>query len=98
MSMVQTNRLMLRPWRNDDYPLIANILQDAQTMHHWPAPLDDAATAAWLKRAVEHQATYGFSRWCCKLKSGEVIGDVGALHHIVRDEPVIDLGYIIHAQ
>ncbi|MEM7099437.1 MAG: GNAT family N-acetyltransferase [Pseudomonadota bacterium] len=95
--MFKTSRLSLNAWEEADFEAIARILQDAATMHHWPAPLNDDATVSWLKRAVEHQAEYGFSRWRCELKTGEIIGDVGALHHIVRDKPVVDLGYIIHA-
>ncbi len=96
--LFESERLGFRPWRMDDRQVLASLLQDPHTMLHWPAPLDDQAVSAWLERNVEHYERHGFSRFCCMLKSdGRVIGDVGAVHMTLLDKPVVDLGYIIHA-
>ena len=67
-------------------------------MYHWPAPLDDASVSTWLERNIEHYHQYGFSRFCCQLRSTqEVVGDVGVVNLVVKQQPACDLGYIIHA-
>ena len=92
-----SERLSFRPWEVHDRPALARLLTCAQTMHHWPAPLDDAAVSRWLARNVDHYHTHGYSRFCCSLRSDEqVVGDVGVVNLMVRDQPVVDLGYIIH--
>lgn len=93
-----SDRLGYRPWTGSDYDTLAGLLQDATTMHHWPAPLDDAAVQTWLDRNVVHFEQHGFSRFCCVLKADKtVIGDVGVVHASVRGQAALDLGYIIHA-
>lgn len=42
--MIQTTRLVMREMTQADYPSIAAIVQDAQTMHVYEGPFSDAET------------------------------------------------------
>ena len=96
-SQITTQRLRLRPWRMDEFQALANMLQDPQTMHHWPKPLEDDEVQFWLQRNVEQIQERGFSRWCCeRIEDQAIVGDVGLAATEILGEAVIDLGYIIH--
>ena len=102
--MIETNRLKLRAWLRSERTALANLLQHAPTMQHWPAPIDNAGVDAWLEKNVSQFEQLGYSRWCVELKVGDkanfrptIVGDVGVRRALVRGEMVEDLGYIIHA-
>jgi RimJ/RimL family protein N-acetyltransferase len=63
-------------------------------MAHWPAPLDAAASRAWLDRARAPYAEPGLGRfavWC----DTDYIGDAGILRAEVNGRVENDLGYIV---
>ena len=37
--IIETNRLFLREYKFDDYDALYEILSDAETMQHYPAPI-----------------------------------------------------------
>ena len=76
--MIETERLQLREYTMDDYDKLYEILSDAETMQHYPAPYDEAKTRRWIEWNLENYATYGFGLWAVVLKeTGEFIGDCG---------------------
>ena len=98
MEVLTTPRLRLREWQSEDFAAICNILMDAKTMHHWPAPLEEEAVQIWLNRNITQRQTSGYTRWCCeRLADGQIVGDVGLVDMTMLGREVIDLGYIIHA-
>jgi RimJ/RimL family protein N-acetyltransferase len=82
--VIQTARLLLRPWRIDDLVPYAEMNADPgvrQYMH--PArPLSREESDAEIGAIVDGWAALGFGHWAVELRgSGELIGRTGAKRH-----------------
>jgi [ribosomal protein S5]-alanine N-acetyltransferase len=94
---LETPRLTLRPFEQDDVDALASILGDAETMIHFPKPLDRAAVEGWIERHRRGHDTHGHGYWAAVSKeTGQLIGDCGLARIEVEGEPVVDLGYHFH--
>ncbi len=97
-TVATTARLILRQYTAADAVALHQILGDPVTMAFWPAPFMAEQTAGWLSRSLAMYAERGYGRWAViERASGEQIGDVGLMPTTFRDEPALDVGYIIHA-
>jgi len=95
--ILETNRLLLREMTQDDYPALAAILQDEQTMYAWEGALSDAETQEWLDRNLRRYAEDGFGFWAVVLKSrGDMIGQCGITWQDVEGERVPEIGYLFN--
>jgi RimJ/RimL family protein N-acetyltransferase len=75
---IQTPRLDLRLWRDDDLPAFAALNADARVMEHFPKPLDRAESDALAARIREHFARRGFGLWAVEVRGvADYIGFVG---------------------
>lgn len=45
---METERLILREYSMEDFDSLYEILSDAETMQHYPAPFDEARTKNWI--------------------------------------------------
>ena len=46
--MIQTERLLLREYTIDDFDALYEIMSDAETMQHYPAPFDETRIRRWI--------------------------------------------------
>ena len=77
-KMIETERLILREYKTDDFDALYEIMSDVETMQHYPAPFDEARTRRWIEWNLENYARYGFGLWAIVLKeTGKFIGDCG---------------------
>jgi RimJ/RimL family protein N-acetyltransferase len=95
---LQTARLRLRQWRDDDDAPFAELNADPRVMEYFPSTLDRAASdalAASLRHAI---ATHGWGLWAVELRaSNAFIGFVG-LQQVPADlpfAPAVELGWRI---
>lgn len=76
--MVETERLILRQWRDDDYPIYARLNADPAVMRFFPGvmtPEESNAQADRIRTAIDEK---GWGFWAAELKaSGEFIGFIG---------------------
>ena len=73
--MIETERLLLREYTPDDFDALYEIMSDAETMQHYPAPFDESRTKRWIEWNLENYVKYGFGLWAVVLKeTGEFIG------------------------
>ena len=49
---LQTERLILRQWRDEDLPVFANINADPEVMEFYPKPLSKDESNAMVKKAA----------------------------------------------
>lgn len=78
MIALETPRLRLRQWRDEDFAPFAALNADPQVMAHFPAPLDRAQSDALAVRCRELIDTQGWGFWATEIKAtGEFIGFVG---------------------
>lgn len=58
-KILETERLILREYTMNDFDDLYEILSDAETMKHYPAPYDEKGTRRWLNWSLENYKTYG---------------------------------------
>lgn len=71
-------RLLMRQWRDDDLPAFAAICADPQVMRYFPALMSRLESAAFIGRTRGHFAEFGFGIWALERKdTGAFIGFTG---------------------
>ena len=96
-QILETDRLILREMTQDDYPALAAILQDEQTMYAWEGAFSGAETQEWLDRNLCRYAEDGFGFWAVVLKSsGDMIGQCGITWQNVESKRVPEIGYMFN--
>ncbi|NND67056.1 MAG: GNAT family N-acetyltransferase [Halioglobus sp.] len=93
---MNTARLQLRQWREDDLPHFAAINADPEVMRYFPAPLSREESDHMATRCRELKATRGWGLWAVEeLDTRRFIGFVG-LHEPSHDlpfAPCVEIGW-----
>lgn len=63
MTVIETDRLILRRWRESDREPFARMNADPRVMEHFPALLSADESRRMIERAEEHFLRHGFG-WC----------------------------------
>ena len=94
LNVVETRRLLLRPFELADAEVAHGWFGDPLVMKHTPTGIDDSVqkTRKRLAEYQTHQTTHGFSKWLItERESGRPIGDAGLLR--LPELGWIDLGF-----
>jgi ribosomal-protein-alanine N-acetyltransferase len=95
MTHIETPRLRLRPWIDDDFEPLAAMCADPRVMEFYPAIFSREETEAMWKRIHTHWERYGFGPWAMEVE-GKFAGSLG-LGWISRFEahftPCVEIGY-----
>src|SRR5271165_5968149 len=84
--MIETPRLILRPWRESDLPLFAELNADPIAMRFLRSVLTREESDAYVRRAQRHLADHGFCKWAVEAPGvAPFIGAVGL--SLVRFNP-----------
>jgi RimJ/RimL family protein N-acetyltransferase len=76
--MIETARLILRPWRDSDLPLFAEQNADPVVMRYLVGPLTRAQSDDYVAQAVRHLAETGYCKWAVEAPGvAPFIGAVG---------------------
>lgn len=93
---LESARLLLRQWRDDDLPEFAAMCADSQVMRYFPGLLSRLESAALIGRIRGHFGEHGFGFWALERKdTGEFIGLTG-LAHVGFDAaftPAVEIGW-----
>ena len=93
----ETERLYTREMTQDDYPALAAILQDAETMYAYEHAFSDEETQAWLDKQLQRYSEYGFGAWAVIHKeTQEMIGQCGLSMQPVEGEMLPEIGYLFN--
>ncbi len=65
--ILETERLRLRPWRDDDLDALAALNTDPEVMRYFPSCLDRAGTAAMMARNRDHVRRHGYGWWAVEI-------------------------------
>ncbi|MEU5846196.1 MULTISPECIES: GNAT family N-acetyltransferase [Saccharopolyspora] len=92
---IRTDRLLLRRVEAEDLQAAVAILSDPDTNRFNPVgPPSPAEAAEMLAQWQEHWERDGIGYWAVVLpENGEVIGFGGLRHHVVAEEPMLNLFY-----
>jgi len=84
---LESARLLMRQWRDEDLPEFAAMSADPQVMRYFPALLSRLESAALIGRIRGHFNEHGFGLWALERKdTGAFIGFTG-LTHVSFDAP-----------
>lgn len=94
VTVLQTERLILRKFCPPDVGALAAVLSDPETMRFYPAPFDRAGVREWIERNCQRYVKNGIGLWAMVLKSsGELVGDCGLVQQEVIGEELVEIGY-----
>lgn len=93
--VLQTNRLLLRRLRRDDFAALCKILQDGEVMYAYEGAFTDEEVGEWLSRQLARYDMWGFGLWAAISKSsGELIGQCGVTMQPWNGGEVAEVGYL----
>jgi RimJ/RimL family protein N-acetyltransferase len=72
--VIETERLLLREWRDDDVEPMIAINLDAEVTEFLNRPADDAAARAFHGAMLDHWARFGFGLFAVEGRVGELRG------------------------
>jgi RimJ/RimL family protein N-acetyltransferase len=93
--MIETERLILRPWRDADRAPFYSLNSDPRVMEFFPAVLTRAQSDDLVDRCDVHYRQHGFTFFAAELRAtGELIGFIGIartpMPHLV---PLVEIGW-----
>jgi RimJ/RimL family protein N-acetyltransferase len=95
---LETERLLLRPWRDGDRAPFAALNADAESMRHFPAVLSRAESDAFVDSLMARFAEHGWSQFAVERKAdGAFLGLVGPNRPLwsAHFTPCVELGWRI---
>lgn len=93
---LESARLLLRQWRDDDLQAFAAMCANPQVMRYFPAPLSRLESAALIGRIRGHFAEHGFGLWALERKdNGAFIGftGLGVVGFEAPFTPAVEIGW-----
>ncbi len=82
MTELETARLVLRSWREEDLDAYAPICADPEVMRYLSGTMTRDQAAKQMERWMRHGEERGFGVWAAQEKaSGAFIGFIGQLYH-----------------
>ena len=95
-AVLETPRLLIRRFRQDDLDAFAAIMGDPATLRLWPCTFTREEVSGWIGRAIAQSERPGYGRRAVILKeNGALIGDAGILRLELMGRERNDLGYIL---
>ena len=93
-GVLETARLRLRPYGQDDLEDLHAMFSDAEHMRHYPSTLDREGAQTWLDWQQERYADDGFGLWIVEeLGTGGFAGTVGPMVQEVEGERHVEIGW-----
>ncbi len=93
---METQRLLLREMKPDDFQALFRVLGDPETMWHYPYTFDGQHVRDWIERNRNRYRKDGFGLWAVCLKdTGEMIGDCGLTLQNIKGEILPEIGFHI---
>jgi RimJ/RimL family protein N-acetyltransferase len=97
----KTNRLILRPWRDEDLAPLFAINGDPESMRYFAATMTRAESDAWAARMRAHFAAHGWGFWVvAEAATGGFVGVVGlmTIPWQAAFTPAVEIGWRISKQ
>ncbi len=86
-TRIETQRLILRNWRDADLANFTRLHTDPRAMRDYGTPISPAQSQDKFDRFRAHYTTHGYIRWRVDSKAGAFLGYAG-LYHNGADHPL----------
>lgn len=97
MYIIETERLRLRAFTEDDRDAVASILLDRETTRLMRLSITEEFVDQWLERAISRMENDGCSHLYAERKEdGRFVGVIGAAAALVGETQYAELGYMLH--
>lgn len=93
---VETRRLVLRRWTEDDLDAFAAMNADPDVMRHYPSTLTRAASDHVVERLERHFDQHGFGIWAVEHRSRRTLIGFTGLQHVpfeARFTPAVEIAW-----
>lgn len=101
MHHLETLRLILRPWREEDRAPFAAMNADALVMKHFPAPLERPESDALMDALIGHFTDKGWGFWALEVPGVAPFAGFVGLEHVgggAPFAPAVEIGWrLAHA-
>ena len=94
-ATIETPRLLLRPWREDDLAPFAALNTDPEVMRFFEEPLSRERSDAWARAIADAIDDQGWGLWALERRdTGEFIGFTGLQvpRHALPCNPCVEVG------
>jgi len=96
VTVLETERLLLRRLTPADADALHRVLSDPIAMQHYPKPYDHEMTNGWIQWSLRNYERYGFGLWAVIHKAEDrLIGDCGLTIQHVEGVDELEIGYHI---
>ena len=96
LTILETDRLLLRELTLDDVPCMRTLLQDPLVMYAYEGPFTEDMVMQWYDRQQERYRLNGFGLWSVIEKSsGAWVGMCGLTIQPLNGAEVIEVGYLL---
>jgi len=96
--VIETERLLLREMKDDDFQALYEVLADTEIMQYYPYAFDENRVRNWIQRNIDRYRIFGFGLWTvCMKETGEIIGDCGLTMQLINGQIKPEIGYHIKA-
>jgi 3-dehydroquinate dehydratase/shikimate dehydrogenase len=95
-NTIKTERLLLRPWKEEDLEPFARLNADPRVMEYFPSLKTREESDASVKIASNHIERCGWGFWAVSLiQTGEFIGFIGLddVHFTAPFTPAVEIGW-----
>ncbi|MCX7550389.1 GNAT family N-acetyltransferase [Xanthomarina sp. F2636L] len=92
----KSKRLGFRNWTQNDLEQFSEMNANPNVMEHFPKPLTENETSAFIERLLKHYETYGYCYFATEiLNTGEFIGFIGLAYQDYKTDftPATDIGW-----
>jgi RimJ/RimL family protein N-acetyltransferase len=94
MTVLTTERLVLREMTAADLDHIAALFGDEEVMRYYPKPMTRDEAQAWVEWNLRLYRSHGFGLWAMVVRdTGEFAGDCGLTPQYVDGVKEIEVGY-----
>jgi RimJ/RimL family protein N-acetyltransferase len=91
---LETERLRLRPYREEDLDDLHAMFSDPEHMRWYPSTFDRDGTRAWMDRTFQRYRDEGFGLWIVEERgTGAFLGTAGPTIQLVDDVGHVEIGW-----
>ncbi len=92
----ESSRLRFREMTPDDFPTLAEMLQNEAVMYAWEHTFSDDEVRGWIERNLARYREHGCGYWLAFLKStGEPVGQIGLMPEEIKGKSHLGVGWIL---